>query len=498
MKRLSYTLSTLALAVASPAVADTSAAELWAEWQAQSAMMGQTITADATETDTGLLLSNVVTSYEDSATATASRGEIGQIELIENADGTVNVTMSAPYALTQTFPLDPGEPPANIEILMSYNDLDMLVSGDAGARTYVYSASSITISEGELSGGNGEPPEMDIQVTATDVAATYSVTGTDPESTQFTSASTVGGITASIEVAPAPPEQGSLKVGFMIGASQTSSSGALASLAPPASGEDYTLEGLELSIAMTYDAFAMELAFEESTEAFSVLYSNDGGNFGFDLSGDAMDYTVAASGASARITGTELPVPVEISVGSSEIAFSLPLSASDTPQDMGLRLSVQDLVVGESLLGMVDPGQAIPRDLVSLLLDASGQIQLFMDLLTIDPETMTGPPGELRAITVNELNVSAGGAELSGTADLTFAPNQLIPMPVGQADLELSGGNTLMQALVAGGMVPAAQSGMIMGMANVFARPGAGPDTLETTVEFGADGSITANGVPLQ
>ena len=498
MKRLSYTLSTLALAVASPAVADTSAAELWAEWQAQTTMMGQTITADATETDTGLLLSNVVTSFEDAATSTASRGEIAQIELIENADGTVNVTMSTPYSMTQTFPLGPNEPPANIEILVSYNDLDMVVSGEAGARTYTYSASSVTVADGELSGGNGEPPDMDIQVTATDVAATYSITGTDADSTQFTTSSTLGGITASVEVTPAPPSQGSLKVGFMIGASESSSSGALASLAPPTAGEAYDLDGLELSIAMAYDAYAMELAFEEPTEAFTVLYSNDGGNIGFDLSEDAMDYAIAASGASAMVTGSELPVPVEISVGSSEIAFSLPLAASDAPQDMGLRLSVQDLIVGESLLGMVDPGQAIPRDPASLLLDATGQVQLFMDLMTLDPETMTGPPGELRALSVTDLNLSVGGAELSGTADLTFAPNQLIPMPVGQADLELSGGNTLMQALVAGGMVPAAQSGMIMGMANVFARPGAGPDTLETTVEFGANGSITANGIPLQ
>ena len=198
------------------------------------------------------------------------------------------------------------------------------------------------------------------------------------------------------------------------------------------------------------------------------------------------------------MTGIEIPVPIEISTGSTEISLSMPLYAGDAPQDMGLRLGVQDLVVGESLLGMVDPGQAIPRGPASLLFDASGQVQLFIDLMNMNPEELTGPPGELRAITVNELSVSAAGAELSGTADLTFAPNQLIPMPVGQADLQLSGGNALMDALVAGGMVPAAQSGMILGMANVFARPGATPDTLETTVEFGADGSITANGVPLQ
>jgi hypothetical protein len=87
---------------------------------------------------------------------------------------------------------------------------------------------------------------------------------------------------------------------------------------------------------------------------------------------------------------------------------------------------------------------------------------------------------------------------LSGTAELSFAPGQIVPMPVGSADLRLSGGNALLDALMAGGLVPSDQGAFVRGMANVFARPGATPDTLESTVEFGADGSITANGIPLQ
>lgn len=496
MKRLYYTISAVALAAASPSMADTVAVELWAEWQAQAEAAGQTVTADVAETDSGLTLSNFATVYEDEAVTT--RGVIDQITLVENADGTVSVSYSELYSMTFTFEVEPGDPPANIELQMRHENLEMTVSGDAGARNYSYTADSITITEGALWGGDGPPPTIDLDMVMTDIATTYNVTGTDPATMRFTSEGSVGGLTLVMEVAPAPPEEGEFKAGLVIGPMQATSEGTLLSLTNMNQMDGALPEGFELSGTTTYASLGLEMQFDAEGEDFAAIYSNTGGSIGASVSPEAITYDIAASGASAMITGSEIPVPVEVSVGASEVALTMPMAASDTPQDMGLRLGVQDLVVGEALLGMVDPGQAVPRDPASLLFDATGQVQLFVDLMTLDAETMTGPPGELRSIEVSEMSLSVGGAELSGTADLSFAPGQIVPMPVGSADLELSGGNALMEALVAGGIVPPAQSGMVMGMVNVFARPGATPDTLETTVEFGADGTITANGVPLQ
>lgn len=496
MKRLTYTLSAAALMAGAPAMADTSAAELWAEWQAQGALTGQTVSADVTQTGNGLTLSNFTTLFED--TDFTTRGAIDQVQMVENADGTVTVTLSDLYTITFTFEIDPGDPPANIEVLMRHENLIMQVSGDAGARAYAYSADRITVSEGALSGGDGAPPMLDVDMVMTDIASTYNIIGTDPETMRFTSDGSLGGMSLVMEISPPPPEPGRFKAGLTIGPMQTYSEGTIMSLTGMNQFSGSLPDGFEIGGTMGYGPLDFEMAFNMPGEEFAATYSNDGGAFGFSVSPTELTYDIAATGAQASFAGTELPVPVDISVGSSEIALAIPLAAGDAPQDMGLRLGLQDVVVGEQLLGMVDPGRAFPRDPASILLDASGQVQLFVDLMSLDPETMTGPPGELRGLTVNDLNVSAGGAALTGTADFVFAPNQLMPMPVGSADLQLSGGNALMDALVAGGLVPPAQSGMIMGMANVFARPGAGPDTLETAVEFGANGSITANGVPLQ
>lgn len=477
-------------------MADTSAAELWAEWQAQGAMTGQIVSADATDTGNGLTLSNFTTLFEDEGFT--SRGAIDEVQLVENADGTVTVTVSELYTMTFTFEIDPGDPPANIEVIMRHENLSMQVSGDASARNYAYSADRISVTEGELWGGDGQPPMLDLNMEMTDIASVYTTTGTDLETMRFTSDGSIGGMSLVVEIAPPPPEEGRFKAGLTIGPMDTYSEGTILSLAAINQAEGSLPDGFEIGGTMGYGPLDFEMAFEMPGEEFAATYANDGGVIGLSVSPTEVTYDIGATGATAHFTGTELPVPVDISVGASEIALAMPLAASDAPQDMGLRVGLQDVVVGEQLLSMVDPGRAFPRDPASILLDASGQIQLFVDLMSIDPETMTGPPGEVRALTVNDMRVAVGGAELTGTADFTFAPNQLMPMPVGSADLELSGGNGLMEALVAGGLVPPAQSGMIMGMANVFARPGAGPDTLETTVEFGADGSILANGVPLQ
>ncbi|GAB5446987.1 hypothetical protein [Gymnodinialimonas sp.] len=496
MKRLYYTISAVALVAASPAMADMTAADVWADWQMQAEAAASPITADVATTDTGLTLTNFSQTLvpQEDADVVDMRALVEEVVLTENGDGTVTMTFSQPYTVDVRF--DGGTD--GLTILLNHENLSVVASGSPEDRTYTYSADLITAAIGEIVGPADEIPEIDLDMAITDFGSVFTLMGTEPENTRISSESAIGSITMAVEIRGPESEPGTLKVGLQIADIAETSSGSFDAVYSMATPEGLSQDAADLTADITYASLGMELQFEDPSESFAALYSNDGGRMVVGFSPEAISYDVSATGAEAMVSGAEIPVPVEISTGSTQIAFSMPVFAGEAPQDMGLRLSVQDLMVGESLLGMVDPGQAFPRDPASLLIDATGQLQLFVDLMTLDPETMTGPPGELRAITVNELNLSVGGAELAGTADFSFAPGQLVPMPVGSADLQLSGGNALMETLVAGGMVPPAQSGMIMGMANVFARPGAAPDTLETTVEFGADGSITANGVPLQ
>jgi len=500
MKRLSYTISTIALSAAltaaSPALANTTAAEVWEEWQAQATLTGQTIDATVTTTDTGLTLTNFTSLFEQDGVVL--RGAIDEVQLAENPDGTVSVAFSELYSITFTFGVEPSDPPGNIELQLRHENLDIRVSGDAGARVYTYSADQLTISEGAIWGGDGEAPAIDLDVVMTDVSSIYQLTGTDPESMRFTSEGSIGGLSMALEVTSDAPRGGQIKAALVMGSLQSVSSGTVLSLGSFDQFSGNMPEGFELSGTTTYGSIGFEMQYMDPDDSFEAVYSNTGGSIGATVSSEMITYDIAATGMNTRVSGSEIPVPVEISLGSSELSMAIPLAASDEPQDMGLRVAIQDLVVGESLLGMIDPGRAFPRDPASILLDATGQVQVFIDLINMDPATLQGPPGELRSLSVNELRVAVGGAELTGTADFTFAPGQTEPMPVGSADLQLSGGNALLDALMAGGLIPNEQGAFVRGAANVFARPGALPDTLETTVQFGADGSITANGIPLQ
>ncbi len=495
MKRISYTISALALAAASPAFAEATAADLWAEWQAQAGLTGQTISADVTPTENGLALRNFTTLTQQEEFS--ARGVMEEVLLTENPDGTVTATFSELYTMTFTFEIEPGDPPGNIEILMRHEGLNAVVSGDPGARAYVYTADRLTFTEGEIWGGGDVPPTIDLSMEMTDLATTYRVFGTDLETMRFSSEASIGGLSMSLEVTPPANAPGRLKMGLMVGTMQSTSSGSVLSLGTLNQVNGTIPPGFEIDGDFTYGPLDLEFSFDEPGQAFAVLYGNEGGSLGVNFSEDAIGYDIMAQGMQTRVTGSELPVPVELAVASSELSFQIPLAAGPAPQDVAIRLAVEELTVGDSLWSMIDPGQSIPRDPATVVLDATGQVQLFVNLMGLDPEALATPPGELRGVSVSELRLSAGGASLSGTADLTFAPGQVVPMPVGSANLQLSGGNGLLDTLIAGGMVPAQQGAFVRGAIAAFARPGAGPDTLETSVEFAPDGTVTANGIPL-
>jgi hypothetical protein len=147
------------------------------------------------------------------------------------------------------------------------------------------------------------------------------------------------------------------------------------------------------------------------------------------------------------------------------LSLTVPLAASATPSDAGVRLAYRDLAVSEEVWSLIDPTGAVPRNPLTVVLDATAQVQLMVDLMSADAMAMDRPPGDLRALSVSELEVTFGGTSLTGSADMTFAPGQMPPMPVGRADLSLVGGNALLDQLQGAGVVDAQQAGMARGVA---------------------------------
>jgi len=492
---LSLSLSAFALTLASPTFAVT-AEELWAEWQAQSAALGQEMAADSVEPGDGTLTLNGFTSgFSDGEVSTV--GRVDQIVMTENDDGSVSIEMSDVYALTISFEDRPGTPPVNIGINLIAPDLVMTASGEVGARVYEYAAPRITIEDGPITGGDGPPPVIDMMIGMEDVAASYQIDGTDPENLAYDTTSTIGGIAGAIDVTPPPDEEGRLKLTFSMGAIEATGAGQLGNLIEMTMNPDGVPSDFDLRGDITYESAGMDLTFEHPTDAFNVFASNEGGRLTSVFSDREIDYRITTIGSSTHFASPDLPVPVEYSVGSAEIALRVPLAAAPDPQPMAARLAFEDVTASEQVWSLADPSQSFPRDPITVIADLSGTVQVMADLMSMDPTTMGEAPGELREMSLNELRISVGGATLTGSGSATFEPGP-VPVPVGSVDLQLSGGNALLDTVQGMGLVPIEQLAMVRGLLGAFARPGATPDTLESTIEFTEGGGITANGVPLQ
>jgi hypothetical protein len=180
------------------------------------------------------------------------------------------------------------------------------------------------------------------------------------------------------------------------------------------------------------------------------------------------------------------------------LSLTVPLAASPEPSDAGVRLAYRDLAVSEEAWSLIDPTGAVPRNPLTVVLDATAQVQLMVDLLSAEAMEMDRPPGDLRALSVSELEVTFGGTSLTGSADMTFAPGQIVPSPSGARTCRLSGATRFSISCRARGRSTPSRRAWRAALRACSPGPGAMPDTIETTIEFQEGGSITANGVPLQ
>jgi hypothetical protein len=496
MPRILSCISTLAAIAAAPAAAQVSAEEVWAEWQAASAAAGQQMTADVSETADGLVLGNLTTRLDQDGTL--SVGRVERVTLTETADGTLSVEVSNPYTLELTFE-DGTDGNVTVELLVTHEALAIDVAGTPEARRYEYTADAVTISDGAISNDSGAPlPRIDMEIVARDLATTYDLTGPAGADQRFASEGEVGSVAGRVDILPPPGEPGRLKASFALGETTSEATGTIVALATLQQSAQGFPPGFEVEGTSAYAFARFDMTFDSPSDAFAASYANEGGAFAVALSERAMRYEISARGIDVSVEGQDLPVPVSVSAVSSELMLDLPLAAAPEPSEAAVRLAYRELSGGEALWSMIDPAGNIPRDPLTVILDATAQVQLLADLT--DPATMERetPPAELRALTVSELEVSFGDTSLTGTADLSFAPGQAVPQPVGQAQLELAGGNALLERLQAAGVIGPEQAGMARGVAGMFTRPGAMPDTLETVIEFLPGGSITANGIPFR
>ncbi len=198
-----------------------------------------------------------------------------------------------------------------------------------------------------------------------------------------------------------------------------------------------------------------------------------------------------------NVDGMPLP-PFDVSLDQLRINFSTPTVDHGSVETANAEVALRNVVVSESIYAMFDPAQNITRSPVNLVANISANLRPKVDWA--NPESaFSGNPaniGEVQDITINEVLITAGGAQITADGGATIDNSMGFPFPTGKVTITASGVQALVNGLVAMGVIPQDQAGMAMGMMMAFARPGANADEFISDIEFSPQG-VTANGVPL-
>lgn len=483
------------------AQADVTAEQVWQSWIDYYADLGQTFSAASTEMQGDTLVvtdAKFVTSTPDGG---SSEGTIPEIRLQEMGDGTVQVTLSNEFPMVMR-PAPVEDVSAEVTALFSQQDFLTIVSGSPENMNFDFSAAEIAMAMDQLAvEGNDAPMKMRFAVKG--VAGTYIVL--QDAGRAITSDMTAD--TLDVAIAGAEPEGGGT---FNLTGTMSDLAGSGAMTMPE--GTDMANMSAAMQAGMAIDG-----TFTYASGTYRIEAMGPDGNFDVDTTGGTGKLTFklakeglsygAESGESTMSVSGPMPFPIDASIAQSAFNLVMPVAKGEVAQPAALLIKLVDLKVSDSLWNMIDPGTQLPRDPATLVIDLSGAIKPLIDLF--DPavadqfasggEAGEGPPNpyELTEAKINQLQVKAVGAELTGTGAVTFDNSTGVPKPIGAIELNLAGANALMDKLATMGLMPEEQvmgARMMMGM---FAVP-SGEDALTSRIEFKEDGGIYANGQRIQ
>ncbi len=242
-------------------------------------------------------------------------------------------------------------------------------------------------------------------------------------------------------------------------------------------------------------------AFTGTTQAEGMSFDMEGTSgdsaFLFEVIDGNITYDALADGFEIVMTPSpDLPIPpVEMAMSEMAMKLVVPVGSSETPAEMVIDILFADLVIGEGLWSMIDPGKTISRDPAQLDIDIEALVQL---------DAMAAMAGEdptsaatIHSLDVNQVLLSLAGASIQMDGAATFDNSGPIPMPLGAVNIDMRGVTTLANQLVALGLLDQMQAGMAIGMMMAFGQPGDEADQFISEITFSENG-ILANGQPIQ
>ena len=494
------------LALSTPvALADITADDVWADWRSYMSDAGYDISASEGRSGNRLTITDMSMSLpipEENATVTLI---LGTLSMVENGDGSVNVEFPSPMPIGFSVS-DGGAEMVRGSIIMTHTGSVMQVTGDPNSMTYTHSSATNDITLGDiLVEGQPIPPGLaDVKISINDTNGVTKMTNGDLR--QFDQTYNVGSITYDIKASDPGSNDGGSAKGSLTGL-RFAGTGAMPKNVDTSDMVAMMAAGMSVDGSISYASGNSDIQGQDGSDQFAMTTSSSGGDFGVAINRTNLRYTLLNRNVDVSVTSSELPFPVQTRFDEAGFTLDAPVAQSDTPQDFQLGVNLSGFTMSDLIWSLFDPATVLPRDPATIVMDISGQARMLLDLM--NPEALMtldrspAPPAEIHSLSINKLLVSLVGASLSGNGAFTFDNNDLatfggVPRPTGEVNLQLMGGNGLIDKLIQMGFVSdqdAMGARMMMGM---LAVPGDGPDTLNSKLEINDQGHVLANGQRIQ
>jgi hypothetical protein len=438
---------------AGTAMADVTPADVWDNWESYLTDFGFTVTAEETASGNDLMLKDIVMTFEAPEDEGAVEMKFPEMALIDNGDGTVAVK------LPETLPISvavQGEEPVSFDMIHTTDALDMTVSGDASEMTYVYGADSIAIAIANMVADNEPVMFEKFDFALQDVSGKAVTTSGDLR--QSVQSFTSGPVTYQIAIDDPEGSPAHVNMSGQIESLTMASTAAVPTDMQMSDMAGALNGGFAIDGTYTFGPSSSSFDFVEEGKTTKGTSSSGGGNLAVRMDRGQLRYGGTARDVAFEAEVPDLPFPVALAMNEFEFDLFMPVAKAEQPQDFGLKFVLGELTVSDSIWGILDPSAKLPHDPATLALEVDGKARVMVDLM--DPRQVASAeesdkmPAELDSLNIKRLRLSLAGAELTGEGALTFDNSDTetfdgMPKPIGDIGLSLTGGNGLLDKLVA-------------------------------------------------
>lgn len=502
LRSASLCLALPATLIGQAAWADLTPAQVWGDWRQYMENMGYTIEAQETAEGDDLTVSDVTMRMQMPEDGGAFSMSIGTLNFVQAEDGAVDIRMPEDMPMTiDIAPEKPEDKPVSMVLNYGQTAPQMTASGTPEALQYDYTAKAISVKLTGLTVDGESYGEDRAKFNLTGSGVTSRTEMTVGELRSYSQTGQIESLQYDVLMDP-PDEPATLAL-----------KGGLAQISFDGSGELPVLDAAGDMAAMLRAGLAFQGGFsagagntdmkvsDPENGDFGLISTSGGAKLNVAMGPEGLAYDGSQQDIAVDVTAAEMPFPIKFSMAETGFNLKLPMKKSEELQDFAFGVTLDQFKMSDMIWGIFDPTGQLPRDPATLVIDLTGKAKVLFDMM--DPEVATRmgdqEPGELHALTVNEVSLKAAGAAFDASGDITFDNGDMetlpgMPKPVGVLDLSLVGGVALMDKLVSMGLLPQEQAMGARMMMGLFAVPGEGEDSLTSKIEFTEKGAILANG----